>query len=404
MQARLTAAAGEALPPGLPWHCPLPEWPPEIMVDAPRGLSRNVVRFVARGEDVLAVKELVESVAVREYGLLVELGRRELPVVRVAGLVTERDAGSAGLRRALLVTLYLRHSLPFRFVLAGDRSPERALPLLDALAELLVDLHLAGFFWGDCSLSNVLFRRDAGRYAAYLVDAETGELHPRPSDGARRHDIDITFENVAGELMDLQAGGRLAEGLDPVTLAERLIRRYEELWAELSRVETYAAGEQFRVEQRVRRLNEIGFDVKALEVRRSEAGPAMIVRAQVVEPGHHRRRLRRLTGIDAEENQARRLLNDLDRHRACRSHELGRALGEEEAAQGWLDEVYRAALERVPPSERGKLAGPEIFHQLLEHRWYLAERAGHDLPLERVVDDYVAGILAPMPPPQLLPP
>ncbi len=402
--ARLEAAEGQSLPAGLPWHCPLAEWPPEIMVDAPRGLSRNVVGFVARGADLLAVKELAEAVAKREYALLVELGRRELPVVRVAGLATGRGAGPAADRRALLVTLYLRHSLPFRLVLAGDPAPERALPLLDALAELLVDLHLAGFFWGDCSLSNVLFRRDAGRYAAYLVDAETGELHPRLSDGARRHDIDITFENVAGELMDLQAGGLLAEGLDPVTLAERLARRYEELWAELSRVETYATDEQFRIDQRVRRLNEIGFDVKALEVQPSRAGPAVVVRAQVVEPGHHRRRLRRLAGIDAEENQARRLLNDLDRHRACRAHELGRALGEAEAARGWLAEVYRPALERVPPAERGKLPDPEIFHQLLEHRWYLAERADHDLPLERVVDAYVADILAPMPPPQVLPP
>jgi hypothetical protein len=394
---------GVALPDNLPWGEPLASWPAGLTVEAPCGLSRHVVRFVARGEDVLAVKELLEPVACREHALLLELGQRELPVVRVAGLVTGRGPGASAHRRALLVTVYLRHSLPFRLVLAGDAAPGRALPLLDALAELLVDLHLAGFFWGDCSLSNVLFRPDAGRYAAYLVDAETGELHPHLSDGARRHDIEITFENVAGELLDLQAGGRLAAGLDPVTLAERLVRRYEDLWAELARVETYAAGEQFRVDLRVRRLNEIGFDVKALEVRPCESGPTMIVRAQVVEPGHHRRRLRRLTGIDAEENQARRLLNDLDRHRACRAHELDRPLAEEAAARSWLAEVYEPALERVPSAERAKLADPEIFHQLLEHRWYLAERAGHDLPPEQVVDAYVADILAPLPGPPLSP-
>lgn len=401
MAVEVRQAEDVVLPAGLPWGEPLEAWPGVLIVEAPRGLSRNLVRFVASGEDVLAVKELLEPVARREYALLLELARRDLPVVRVGGLVTGRGEAPPGRRRALLVTLYLRHSLPYRLVLAGEDGPRRAVPLLDALAELLVDLHLAGFFWGDCSLSNALFRQDAGRYAAYLVDAETGELHPRLSDGARRHDIDITFENVAGELLDLQAGGLLAPGLDPVDLATRLQRRYSELWDELSRVETCGEGEQYRVEQRVRRLNEIGFDVKALELRRSAAGPEMIVRAQVVEPGHHRRRLRRLTGIDAEENQARRLLNDLDRHRALIAHARERHVDEDEAAQSWLAEVYRPALSRVPAAERAKLADPEIFHQLLEHRWYLAERAGHDLPLPRVVDAYVADILAPMPGPPL---
>ena len=74
---------------------------------------------------------------------------------------------------------------------------------------LLVRLHLAGFFWGDVSLSNTLFRRDAGAFAAYLVDAETGELHDRLSDGQREHDLDIARVNIAGELMDL-AGRRAA--------------------------------------------------------------------------------------------------------------------------------------------------------------------------------------------------
>src|SRR5207247_5626162 len=68
-----------------------------------------------------------------------------------------------------------------------------------------VRLHLAGFYWGDCSLSNTLFRRDAGALAAYLVDAETGEMHPRLSDGQRSYDIDIATENIAGEIYDLQA-------------------------------------------------------------------------------------------------------------------------------------------------------------------------------------------------------
>ncbi|MFN2629163.1 MAG: hypothetical protein ABR569_11060 [Gaiellaceae bacterium] len=77
--------------------------------------------------------------------------------------------------------------------------------MLNAFAELLVRLHLAGFIWGDCSLFNTLFRRDAGALSAYLVDAETGELHGQVSDGQRRYDLDIAKENFAGELF--QSGG-----------------------------------------------------------------------------------------------------------------------------------------------------------------------------------------------------
>ena len=100
--------------------------------------------------------------------------------------------------------------------------PDLRARLLDSLAELFVRLHLAGFYWGDCSLSNTLFRRDAGALAAYLVDAETGELHERLSPGQRDYDITIATENIAGELFDLQASGNFAEDVDPVETAMAL--------------------------------------------------------------------------------------------------------------------------------------------------------------------------------------
>ena len=73
---------------------------------------------------------------------------------------------------------------------------------------LLVQLHLAGIYWGDCSLSNTLFRRDAGALQAYLVDAETAEIHPaRLSPVLRHHDLEIMVENIDGDLVDLEALG-----------------------------------------------------------------------------------------------------------------------------------------------------------------------------------------------------
>jgi hypothetical protein len=291
--------------------------------------------------------------------------------------------------------------MPFRHVISRGVTAAQACQLLDALADLLVNLHLAGFFWGDCSLSNALFRLDAGRFSAYLVDAETGEMHAKLSDGQRRHDLAIAEENVAGEFMDLQAGFGLPEGLDPVELGAGLTARYEALWTELTREEVFAAQEQYRVDSRIRRVNELGFDVEELDIQTIEGGHKIRLRVQVVEPGHHRRRLESLTGLDVQENQARRLLNDLDHYRAWQSELEGRAIPEREAAKRWLEEVYRPALAAIPPAEAAKLDAAEIFHQLLEHRWYMSERTGRDLPLAEVVPSYVAEVLAKLPAPEV---
>ena len=78
------------------------------------------------------------------------------------------------------MTRHLRFSLPYRSLFSHGLRADSLPSLVDALVVLLVRLHLAGFFWGDVSLSNVLFRRSAGEFAAYLVDAETGELRPQP--------------------------------------------------------------------------------------------------------------------------------------------------------------------------------------------------------------------------------
>ena len=84
------------------------------------------------------------------------------------------------------MTRHLQYSLPYRSLFSHG-LPHGSLPkILDALVVLMVRLHLSGFFWGDVSLSNVLFRRSAGEFAAYLVDAETGELPRRSATDSAR--------------------------------------------------------------------------------------------------------------------------------------------------------------------------------------------------------------------------
>jgi len=374
----------------LPWSIPLEDWPDDHLAALPRGISRHIVRFVKLSGGVLAVKEIKADIAAREYGMLRALGRLDLPCVTPLAVVTGRVDANGQSLDACLITRHLQFSLPYRALYSQSLRPDTAARLIDALAVLLVTLHLDGFWWGDVSLSNTLFRRDAGAFAAYLVDAETGEMHPRLSDGQREHDLDIARVNIAGELMDLQAGGYLEEHTDPVDTATEIVRRYHSLWSELTGVERFETGDRWRVDERIRRLNALGFDVGELAMSTDIGGTTIQIQPKVVDSGHHSRRLLRLTGLDVEENQARRLLNDLDSFRAATDR-----LAEDEAvvAHDWLVNVYEPTVRAVPRELRGKLEAAEVFHEVLEHRWYLSERAGRDLPLADTIADYVRTVL-----------
>lgn len=390
MPLELSAARPDPALLDLPWGTPLEEWPPDRLAALPRGISRHVVRFVRHAGGVIAVKEIKADLARREYQTLRQLRRLDQPSVEPLAVVTGRVDASGEPLDACLVTRHLQFSLPYRAVLSQHLRGDTATRLLDALAVLLVRLHLIGCWWGDVSLSNTLFRRDAGAFAAYLVDAETAELHNSLTDGQRAHDIDIARVNIAGELMDLEASGALPEGVDPVAVSDHIVTRYTDLWAELTDDEWFDSGERWRVDHRIRRLNELGFDVDELAIATDLDGTRIHVQPKVVDAGHHSRRLLRIAGLDVEENQARRLLNDLDSFTAATDRQ-----GEDEeiVAHDWLSTVYEPTTRAIPAELRGKLEPAEIFHEVLEHRWYLAERAGHDVPIGAALADYLDEVL-----------
>ena len=385
----------------LPWGLPLKEWTTDRLVDIARGVSRHIVRFVDYSGAVYAIKETEEAVAQSEYDLLRELADRNLPVVEAVGVVRRRKSdgtpehpvGSA--LGGALITRHLSFSMPYRYLFQGRFVQDLHVRFIDALAVLLVRLHLEGFFWGDCSLSNTLFRHDAGALSAYLVDAETGTLtNDRLSDGQRDHDLSLATDNVGGELLDLEAAGRLRESLDPAEVGDEIRRRYDILWAELNREEVVEIGDRHGMAARTRRLNEMGFDVEEFRLRTTEDGQHVRVVPRVVELGHHRRRLRQLTGLDVDENQARRLLNDIDEHRAeMVSERSGARIPDALAAYDWLTNVYEPTLAAIPESMRLRIADAEAFHQILEHRWYLSETEGHDVGLPTAAQHYVDDVL-----------
>jgi len=378
----------------LPWTVPLAEWPRDRLVQVVRGISRHVVRFICEGGILYALKELPVEAAQREYRLLRQLAARDLRVVEAVGVVTDRTHRDTGEPLgAILITRHLEYSLPYRTLFTSPGISDLRGSLLQALAELLVQLHLAGFFWGDCSLSNTLFRRDAGTLAAYLVDAETSEIHPRISDRMREYDLEIAEENIAGELLDLEGAFGPLPGIDPFETARALHDTYNSLWSELMREEIFRPGERYRLEARLRRINELGFDVKELELVTTHGGTKLRLQTHLVEPGHHRRRLMMLTGLDVQENQARRLLNDIMSYRARLEQMTGRPVPEAAAAYRWLDEVFEPTVEAIPPDLRTKLEPAEMFHQILEHRWFLSEAAKHDVGMERAVRSYIENVL-----------
>jgi hypothetical protein len=379
----------------LPWSQPLADWQDERLVEIrQRGISRHVVRFIYDDGTLYAFKELSERLARREYRLLRALAELGIPAVDVVGVAVDRHGPGRDDEDAVLVTRFLSYATTYRAVFSNPRGVQPTDGLLDALVELLVRLHLSGFFWGDCSLSNTLFRHDAGTLEAYLVDAETSEQHPELTDGQRQWDVELAIERVYGELLDLQAGELLPADVEPLEIAGELGRRYESLWQELTREEILRPEEQrYRIAERLHRLNELGFDADEVELISTGEGNKLRLKTRVAETGHDSRKLFLRTGIDASERQARRLLNDMAAFRAWLEQKQGRAVSEVVAANRWLEEVYDPVIAAIPEELRSRLSPAEVFSEVLEHRWYMSEAAGRDVGTTAATRDYIEHVL-----------
>jgi hypothetical protein len=373
----------------LPWEQPLAQWAGEgaHFRELPVGPSRHLVRFMVSDGIVYALKELPAAVAAREYDVLRHLEDASLPGVRAVGLAERPQRGDA-----ILLTEYLRHSMQYRRLLMRLRviTPGYRDRLLDAMALLLVDLHRGGVYWGDCSLANTLFRRDGDRIQAYLVDAETSEVHPRLSDGQRKFDLDILVENVAFGLADLAAYQDRPEDVDAaIDAAESVRGRYSAVWRELHDQPDLMPGDRRAIRARLRRLNDLGFSVD-LEVDPVDPSGTVRLRTWVTTRRYHANELERRTRLRTLEGQARILLNDLAEYRAWLEWYERRRVGAEDAADRWLREVYRPTLARITSFVAPDRDIVQAYCDVLEHKWLLSERAGRDVGLDAAIQSYVA--------------
>jgi hypothetical protein len=379
---------------GLPWNQPLEEWPEDPALAEKRGISRHVVRLIRvtdeADSEIYAVKETVSEFANREYAALRELRRLQAPSVDPIAVVEGRKDINGEELPCVLATRFLPYSLPYRVVLSGALSPHDILNMANALALLLVRLHLLGFWWGDCSLSNTLFRRDAEGFAAYLVDAETGEFQKTLSDGQREHDLDIAHFNVAAELEDLALSGVLYPGMDPVRASDTVMKRYRRLWAALRDPQSLDPTDRRAVERAMRQLHDLGFAVEEVSIAIDGDNKVLKFQPKLVAAGYHTNRLRELMGLETEELQAKRILASFDRYRA---RESNLSTNVNEVAFKWLTEIFNPIVNSVPAEHLGRVEPAQLFHEVLEHRWYLSEAAGHDVGLDLACKTYISEVL-----------
>lgn len=377
----------------LPWSLPLGQWTGRSprLEEVARGLTRHPLVFVNYSGVLYALKELPPGLAEKEFQLLSQMEVARLPVVTPVGHVrTETLQGPS----SVLITRYLERSLPYRSLFMSSSLERYRDHLLDAISGLLVQLHLAGMYWGDCSLSNTLFRRDAGALQAYLVDAETAEVHPERLPPALRYqEMEIMEENVDSDLVDLQAEGLLPQGRLFVDVGASIRLRYQNLWEEITRQETIGRNERYRIQERIRALNALGYSIREVQLEEAGNGEQLRFKVSVTDRNFHRDQLASLTGIEAEEMQARQMMNEIHELQAMLSQRGDNSMPISAVAYHWLENIYRPAVVRLEP-----LLGPgqdvsEMYCQVLEHKWYLSERARNDVGHQAAVDDFIQNYL-----------
>ncbi len=373
----------------LPWDFPFSEWATRCdkIVDVTRGVSRHPVLFINMDGTVYALKELPIGVEEKEYLALTKLEKMRLPAVIPVGFVKSTNSNY---RRGVLITKHLEYSIPYRALFHSSSLITYREHFLDAISSLLVQLHLAGVYWGDCSLSNTLFRRDAGTLQAYLVDAETLEFFPDyfpPTD--RHQELDIMEENINGELSDMLSLNELLANVPLHDVGAYIRVRYQKLWEEITREDIVNPNEQYIIQERLQALNSLGYSVGEVELYPTQSGKQLRFRVVVTDRNYHRDQLLNLTGMEAEEMQARKMMNEILEIRALLSSSENRSIPVSVASYHWLKNIYEPTLQYLSALIGTDMNLTELYCQVLEHKWYMSEEAHRDVGHHAAAENYL---------------
>jgi len=369
----------------LPWDRPITEWETDRLVEMPTGAHRHPVVFAAYQQGVYAIKEMPLRPALNEHAVLLALEGRTTRSARAAGLVERNWLDPAQEGAGAVITRFVEHAFPFRRLVSGAGFGRRRNQMLDAVAGLLVELHMAGCFWGDCSLSNLLYRFDAEGIEAVMIDGETSEIHDALSDGQRSHDLEIMIESLAGEMSDIAAmSGEEITSAD-LELGHDIAQRYTSLWAELNEAPVVDRNEAYKIRERIARINELGFSVHDMEIEPTDSGDVVTMRVRVGARTFNSDRLRVLTGVEASEKQARVILGDLGYFLAkmgARSETRKRV-----GAFLWLTESFEPITARIEEAWHGD-DPVQGYCDFLNHRMDLASGRGEDVPNDEAFDSW----------------
>ncbi|OLS26699.1 MAG: hypothetical protein HeimC3_08010 [Candidatus Heimdallarchaeota archaeon LC_3] len=356
-----------------------------------KGLSRHEVIFVNWNDKVYVFKNLHVRLAKREYEILRKAEKLAFQCVIPVGWgrINLNEENNVDYDSGIIITEYLQNSLPFRS-LFNDKNLERyRIRLQDAIAGLLVSLHIVGLFWGDCSLSNVLFRRDAGELQAFLVDAETSNFYPIISDATRELDLEIMKENITGDLLDISVLHELPDALDIYSVGDIIEKKYNQLWEEISESFIIKKSENYKIQERIRKLNQIGFSVDEIVLFPTSKQDEVQFKTIVTDKNYYQNLLHSITGILARENQARHIMNEIQEIKADLSRKHNNSLTLGAAAFRWKKDIYEVYINRLSDHFE-YLADPiENYCQILEHKWFLSEKAQKDVGLELAFKDYL---------------
>jgi hypothetical protein len=372
----------------LPWDVSVADWQGGRVVELPTGIHRHEIAFVSYEEGLYAIKELPRHLAYHEYDSLRSLRDRMRPIAPPVGVAERGWVPPDEEWSSAIITEFVPFTFTYRELISGGGFGTHRDQMLDAFAGLLVELHLAGCFWGDCSLSNVLYRYDAGAIEALMIDAETVELREELSTGQRYHDLEIMEANVAGGMADIAISqGRDLDAAD-LSFGTDVISRYEALWKELSIDPVVASTERHLIRARIHRLNELGFEVGDVALMPDEAGGNRVrMHVQVGGRNYHSSRLRRLTRIDAAENQARQILSDLHYHRA--REPFRSAPTKDLSAMMWRVQVFEPLLARIR-EDIPHLEPVQAYADFLHHRFAMSSLQGRDVPSAEAYIDWIA--------------
>lgn len=376
----------------LPWHLPLKEWKEncKYIIDLPRGLSRHCVVFIKFNKTAYALKELPPNIAMEEFNLLKIFNSSKLPCVQPVGYA---DIINKNIHTSVLITRYLEHSLPYRSLFSNDQMIRYREHLLDAIASLMVQLHLSGIFWGDCSLSNTLFKRDAGFLQAYLVDAETSQIFTPPlPPNYRFDDLVIMEDNLVGDLSEIRFEYKL-NSITPKEMGAYVRLQYQRLWEMINNDTEISVDDTYRIQERIRALNDLGFSVGEIELIESTGGDKVRMHVAVTDRNYHRNLLYDLTGLCTEEMQARTLMNEIVQLKATLTDTENHNLPLFHAAQYWLENNYMPIIERLGSYLSKDTDPAELYCQVLENKWYLSERenrdVGHKIATENFIHNHI---------------